>query len=85
MLRYSYDRRATSMTAGTWYVQTFRDGEQTWFLALREQKNGGFAGKQVTWKGRTPKAISSSVPRSFAQLFKQIPEGEVPPEVLRAV
>lgn len=77
---------STNMRAGMWYTQEFRGGETVWFLAEREQKNEGFAGKKVEWyTRRTPKVIKTSVPKSFWLLWKEVPKSEVPPEVLEAV
>lgn len=94
----SYDRRASDLTAdstdklaasttmrpNTWYFQN-AGGHELWFLAQKEQKNGGFAGKLVRWQTRNPKSINDSVPKSFWSLWKELPDSEVPAEVKDAV
>lgn len=82
----SYDRTAasTTMKSGMWYYQKTQTFE-AWFLAQKEQKNGGYAGKLVRWTTRNPKAINDSVPKSFWSLWKELPESEVPQEVKDAV
>jgi hypothetical protein len=73
---------STTMRAGMWYEQK---SVGLWFLAQKEQKNGGFAGKMVRWTTRNPKAINDSVPKSFWSLWKELPDSEVPQEVKDAV
>lgn len=91
MDKYSYDRRSsgppydTRMKPGHWYTQTFKTASQIWFLAQKELKNGGYAGKEVRWETRRPKAINASVPKAYWDLWKEVSENEVPPEVRSAV
>lgn len=77
-------QRVAAMEAGKWYHQQGKDFE-LWFLAQGELKNGGFAGKQVEWTSRKPKAKNSTVPKSFGHLWKEISPNDVPDEVKAAV
>lgn len=83
----SYDRSAadTRMEAGNWYIQSFSEHEHLWFKAEKELKNGGFAGKQVEWRSKTPRSKNTSVPKAYWRLWKPIAEKDVPEEVRKAV
>lgn len=70
------------MKIGEWYVQTFRNGDEVYFQPSAVQKNGGFAGVHyaisVDRPRARPKPKKSSVPRGFTNLWRWVPESEVP-------
>jgi hypothetical protein len=55
-----------------------------WFLATRQNKDGGARGLQVNVEpGRKPKkAKIQHIPLAFAQPYRQVPACEVPEKVL---
>ena len=75
------------MSANGWYKQTFRGGEEVYFKALTQQKNGGWKGLIVRYgdNGKPKKGVQMSVLKNEFRLWNEIPEREVPGDVLARV
>lgn len=84
-IRVELMKIAAYMDAGRWYTQTFQNGDMIYFTPTAPQKNGGWKGLQVDLyvdSGRPRKAKQISVARSNFGLWKEIPERDVPKNVM---
>lgn len=75
----------SQMVPGKWYHQVFRNGDTIYFTPLEQQKNRGFKGLQVDLyvdTGRPKKAKQTSVVPSNFGLWTEIPERDVPKNVM---